>query len=183
MSLIAEVWISTSEFTAAPAPAAAAAAAAVPSADLTSIQTRRNLHGARPEPSRRPENLNHASPDDSTVINIAQDMRGLMMDVLTNIPVQKVRIVELDHETAAQCSVCHETVQIGDDVRKLPCDHTFHQSCIDVWVLQHATCPNCRRALLGGSDDAAPVVPLGPSGIDGDGDGDGVDRDRRTLRF
>jgi hypothetical protein len=105
------------------------------------------------------------------------------MDVLTNIPVQKVRIVELDHETAAQCSICHETVQIGDDVRKLPCDHTFHQSCIDVWVLQHATCPNCRRALLGGSDDAAPVVPLGPSGIDGDGDGDGVDRDRRTLRF
>ena len=161
---------------------AATAAPAAPAADLTSIETRRNLHIARPPPSRRHENLHHTSPYDSAVINIAQDMRGLMMDVLTNIPVQKVRIVELDHETAAQCSICHETVQIGDDVRKLPCDHTFHQSCIDVWVLQHATCPNCRRALLGGSEEAPPpAVPLGPSGIDGNGDG--VDRDRRTLRF
>lgn len=87
------------------------------------------------------------------VVHIPQDMRGLMMDVLSNIPVKKVLVVEVDETSAAQCSICHEIVQIGDEVRRLPCDHAFHQKCIDVWVLQHATCPNCRRNVL---DDNLP---------------------------
>jgi len=123
--------------------------------------------------------LNQAAASTSTsvygnqeVVHIPQDMRGLMMDVLSNIPVKKVLVVEVDETSAAQCSICHEIVQIGDEVRRLPCDHAFHQKCIDVWVLQHATCPNCRRNVL---DDNLPNKS-------DDGDNSSA-HDTRSLRF
>ena len=40
------------------------------------------------------------------------------------------------------CSVCTEVFFESDDVRILPCDHVYHQSCIDPWLLDFAsTCP------------------------------------------
>lgn len=84
---------------------------------------------------------------------IVPDMRGLMMDVLSNLPVRKVLVVEMGDD-ADQCSVCAETIKLGDEVRKLPCTHIFHKTCIDVWVLQHGTCPNCRTFVI--PDDPFP---------------------------
>jgi len=107
---------------------------------------------------------------------IAPDMRGLMMDVLSNIPVKKVLVVDADEESAAQCSVCHELMQIGEHARQLPCRHVFHQHCIDVWVLQHATCPNCRRSVIpDDDDDSTPAAESGPDPHH--------HHDKRTLRF
>lgn len=110
---------------------------------------------------------------------IAPDMRGLMMDVLSNIPVKKVLVVDADEESAAQCSVCHELMQIGEHARQLPCRHAFHQHCIDVWVLQHATCPNCRRSVIpddndDDDDDNTPAAPATDPHHH---------HDKRTLRF
>ncbi|KAK3694486.1 hypothetical protein B0T22DRAFT_72179 [Podospora appendiculata] len=43
------------------------------------------------------------------------------------------------------CAICTEDFVYGTDVRKLPCDHLFHRSCIDPWLLDFAvTCPLCR---------------------------------------
>ncbi len=40
------------------------------------------------------------------------------------------------------CSVCTEAFVEGEKLRKLPCDHLFHPSCIDPWLLERAvTCP------------------------------------------
>jgi hypothetical protein len=114
-------------------------------------------------------------PDDADVVEIAPDMRGLMMDVLSNIPIQKVLVVDTNEESVPQCSVCHELMQIGDYVRKLPCDHKFHQSCIDAWVLQHATCPNCRRHVLSVDDEKTTTTTTPPRRT--------TNRDASSLRF
>jgi hypothetical protein len=47
------------------------------------------------------------------------------------------------------CSVCLETYKIGDEVRTIPCFHTFHTKCIDPWLRQKAECPVCKHSAIG----------------------------------
>lgn len=45
----------------------------------------------------------------------------------------------------AECAVCLGDFHEGDAIRRLPsCGHTFHKSCIDLWVLRRADCPLCK---------------------------------------
>ncbi|KAH8677407.1 hypothetical protein BX600DRAFT_506449 [Xylariales sp. PMI_506] len=46
------------------------------------------------------------------------------------------------------CSICTEDFNVGEDVRVLPCDHKFHPTCIDPWLVNvSGTCPLCRLDL------------------------------------
>lgn len=47
-----------------------------------------------------------------------------------------------------KCSVCQEEFKSGDRIRRLPCDHTFHLSCVDKWLGIHNQCPNCRKPAI-----------------------------------
>ncbi|XP_004506471.1 RING-H2 finger protein ATL58-like [Cicer arietinum] len=48
-----------------------------------------------------------------------------------------------------QCSVCLLDYQPEDRLQQIPaCGHTFHMSCIDLWLASHNTCPLCRLSLL-----------------------------------
>jgi hypothetical protein len=48
-------------------------------------------------------------------------------------------------EDCLECSVCLGELRPGDTLRQLPnCVHSFHRSCIDLWLLQSATCPLCK---------------------------------------
>ncbi|QCD85582.1 RING-H2 finger protein ATL7-like [Vigna unguiculata] len=48
-----------------------------------------------------------------------------------------------------QCSVCLLDYQSEDRLQQIPaCGHTFHMSCIDLWLATHTTCPLCRFSLL-----------------------------------
>lgn len=43
---------------------------------------------------------------------------------------------------APGCSICTEDFERGQDVRVLPCQHSFHPACIDPWLLNvSGTCP------------------------------------------
>jgi len=47
-----------------------------------------------------------------------------------------------------ECPICINDFQRGDIVRRLPeCDHVFHKSCIDLWLLRSADCPLCKRSV------------------------------------
>jgi hypothetical protein len=45
------------------------------------------------------------------------------------------------------CPICLMQLEKNDLVRKTPCSHTFHSSCIDSWCLKTLTCPVCRADL------------------------------------
>jgi len=48
-----------------------------------------------------------------------------------------------------ECAICIMDVDVGDTVRILPgCGHRFHKSCIDIWLLQRAECPLCKRHVV-----------------------------------
>lgn len=49
------------------------------------------------------------------------------------------------NEEAAQCYICLVEYEDGDFMRILPCNHEFHQTCIDKWLKEiHRVCPLCR---------------------------------------
>ncbi|KAI3701382.1 hypothetical protein L6452_26407 [Arctium lappa] len=48
-----------------------------------------------------------------------------------------------------ECSVCLSVFEDGEQVRKLPrCNHSFHASCIDMWLYSHFDCPLCRAPVV-----------------------------------
>lgn len=42
------------------------------------------------------------------------------------------------------CQICLEDYIENDDIRILPCIHSFHMDCIDTWLIQKSVCPVCR---------------------------------------
>ena len=48
-------------------------------------------------------------------------------------------------EDDGTCAVCLGEFEEGEELRTLPeCLHSFHVSCIDVWLISHPNCPICR---------------------------------------
>eukprot|EP00178_Gracilaria_changii_P008477 TRINITY_DN2576_c0_g1_i1.p1 TRINITY_DN2576_c0_g1~~TRINITY_DN2576_c0_g1_i1.p1 ORF type:complete len:1089 (-),score=185.04 TRINITY_DN2576_c0_g1_i1:8967-12233(-) len=50
------------------------------------------------------------------------------------------------------CAICQEELEIGEQVRKLPCGHEFHDPCILAWIggeqmSQHMSCPVCKQPI------------------------------------
>ncbi|KAK5661512.1 hypothetical protein OQA88_11416 [Cercophora sp. LCS_1] len=82
------------------------------------------------------------------------------------------------------CSICTEDFTVGEDVRVLPCDHKFHPTCIDPWLINvSGTCPLCRLDLrpqgekaADGQEDLPP--PLSVEWTDND-EGLGSSREQR----
>ena len=60
-------------------------------------------------------------------------------------------------EELRQCCVCLDDVEVGQQVRTLPCLHTFHAACAEEWLGKKKVCPLCQFS------------------IDSNGEGDGAD--------
>ncbi|XP_039142160.1 E3 ubiquitin-protein ligase RNF6 isoform X2 [Dioscorea cayenensis subsp. rotundata] len=67
-------------------------------------------------------------------------------DVVECMPVRiYTRPHKYTNEDAAQCYICLMEYEEGDCMRILPCQHEFHQTCIDKWLKEiHRVCPLCR---------------------------------------
>lgn len=44
-----------------------------------------------------------------------------------------------------ECPICTEEILLRDLAKLDPCNHEFHQECINQWLEDHSTCPNCRQ--------------------------------------
>jgi len=72
------------------------------------------------------------------------EMNGLTPDEIQSLPCEPYsRWGDCEEE---ECSICICHLEPGEAVRRLPsCGHTFHKSCIDLWLLRCAHCPLCKR--------------------------------------
>lgn len=51
-----------------------------------------------------------------------------------------------DDNKERECPICLNECQSGESLRKLDvCGHTFHKSCIDLWLIRCSDCPLCKR--------------------------------------
>lgn len=58
---------------------------------------------------------------------------------------QKPHPADLSRQEETSCSICTEDFADGAELRKLPCGHLYHPSCIDQWLREfNVTCPLCR---------------------------------------
>lgn len=70
---------------------------------------------------------------------------------MNNKEVQQLKVTKYkkisskSKEGDEQCPICCEELKNGDDVKVLPCKHTFHPGCIDTWLIKNCTCPICKR--------------------------------------
>ena len=47
--------------------------------------------------------------------------------------------------TDVVCTICMEEIKKNSVCKKIPkCHHEFHKKCIDKWLVESKTCPNCR---------------------------------------
>lgn len=61
-----------------------------------------------------------------------------------------------------QCVVCLESFRNGQWCRKLvACGHVFHRRCVDMWLVNVATCPTCRTPVQLNVGDHGSFVGVG----------------------
>jgi E3 ubiquitin-protein ligase RNF115/126 len=60
---------------------------------------------------------------------------------------RKVEGSMMGNDGKAECSICMDNVEIGQEVTVLPCSHWFHGECVTAWLKEHDTCPHCRKGI------------------------------------
>jgi E3 ubiquitin-protein ligase RNF115/126 len=66
---------------------------------------------------------------------------------IDSLPRKEVTVEMLGNEGRAECSICMDEVNIGEQVTELPCHHWFHHACVAAWLAEHDTCPHCRKGI------------------------------------
>lgn len=66
-------------------------------------------------------------------------------EVVSRIPV--VRINEKIKKQSGICSICQEEFKVGENAKKLHCEHFYHGDCINPWLAAKNTCPVCREVV------------------------------------
>lgn len=79
----------------------------------------------------------------------ADEAQGLLPSDIAALPCAHVKKNTSEPDGAEECAICLLDIQCGDVVRELgACGHTFHRPCIDLWLLQQASCPLCKSKVV-----------------------------------
>jgi len=78
---------------------------------------------------------------------VSNSLKGLTPEQIREIPQVVAGMAGLSDDS--ECSICLNDFEPSDTCRQLgTCGHTFHRSCIDLWLLRSADCPLCKRSVL-----------------------------------
>ncbi|WOL02271.1 RING-H2 finger protein ATL68-like [Canna indica] len=92
---------------------------------------------------------------------LERGIHGLEPVVVASFPTKKFGDQFFSSGQDTQCTVCLADYQEKDVLRILPfCGHTFHVTCIDIWLKQHSTCPVCRISLRDSPDRKRAMQPM-----------------------
>jgi len=67
--------------------------------------------------------------------------RGFTKHQIDSIPIEK--FIQTSPSNQKTCSVCHDDFQNNEKVKKLNCNHFYHNNCIDQWLAKEKKCPLC----------------------------------------
>ncbi|KAF9285164.1 hypothetical protein BGZ88_009638 [Linnemannia elongata] len=107
----------------------------------------------------------------------------------TTVELEQLSPKEMEEKDriSSSCSICLCEYEDLDELRHLPCDHYFHQECVDEWLKLKRTCPLClfdiahanrgsriwrrrrRSRSQRQSTSSSPSTPGGPGSPDTDG--------------
>ncbi|KAM6600623.1 hypothetical protein CsatA_020232 [Cannabis sativa] len=105
-----------------------------------------------------------ASRSDLSILE--RGLHGLEPVVIASFPTKKFSDAFFSSSEDAQCTACLEEYRDEDVLRILPyCGHSFHVTCIDIWLQQHSTCPICRTSLRECPDRKRLMQPLFSSAV------------------
>lgn len=85
----------------------------------------------------------------AAVIELLQSLRNAPQprpvpdNVVNNLP-----IIKMDANLLAkneQCPICLDHFKLEEEVMLLPCNHSYHESCVRSWFEQQNHCPFCRQ--------------------------------------
>ncbi|CAH8360483.1 unnamed protein product [Eruca vesicaria subsp. sativa] len=65
------------------------------------------------------------------------------IDALPTVKITQKHLKSLD----SHCPVCKDEFELKSEVKQMPCKHVYHSDCIVPWLVQHNTCPVCRKEL------------------------------------
>lgn len=65
------------------------------------------------------------------------------IDALPTVKITQKHLKSSD----SHCPVCKEEFELKSEVKQMPCKHMYHSECIVPWLVQHNTCPVCRKEL------------------------------------
>jgi len=97
---------------------------------------------------------------------LERGLHGLEPVVVAKFPTRKYSDEYFSASENTQCTVCLAEFHGEDTLRILPyCGHSFHVTCIDIWLQQHSTCPVCRISLREFSERKRLMQPLFSSAV------------------
>jgi len=101
--------------------------------------------------TRRPP-IHPISLTDTIMTTILADMTPVPRTNITHNAIMNSTVIDVIAETDAteQCSICRDNYTELTITRKINrCGHYFHHGCLDTWLLNQVTCPNCRTNIVG----------------------------------
>ncbi|XP_066994087.1 E3 ubiquitin-protein ligase Iruka isoform X2 [Anabrus simplex] len=104
---------------------------------------------------------------DAIVTQLLNQMDGTGPPPLAKDKIKEIPVVVITEDQVGknlQCSVCWEDFNLDEPVRKLTCEHVYHENCIIPWLELHGTCPICRKSL---GDDGLDDHSQGLGGLGG----------------
>ena len=64
------------------------------------------------------------------------------------LPSSMANITENGDINERKCLICQFDYEENEEIRRLPCGHCFHMSCVDMWLQQRDLCPYCRQCIV-----------------------------------
>ncbi|CAF3372628.1 unnamed protein product [Rotaria sp. Silwood1] len=111
-------------------------------------QSFRGSHRFRGHGNRNIENTEEDfGPDDYEnllELDASVNKQALSNDQINTLPTEKFRHSANTTAEENQCSICWDNFEPNQTLRRLPCLHRYHQSCIDNWLKTSSLCPVCR---------------------------------------
>ncbi|CAF1193345.1 unnamed protein product [Rotaria sordida] len=83
-------------------------------------------------------------PDDyENLLELDESVRKKVLsnDEINRLPTETFRRLPNTSAEENQCSICWDDFELNQTLRRLPCVHRYHQTCIDNWLKTSNLCP------------------------------------------